>query len=349
MPKTSLFVLFHALINIHVSVSISPNSSYFQNPCVKGKSSLGYHNSRSSQIFFASSIPSSSALSQSVNENIHLIDGLSCREVSIDIRHLGPITILEATLESQDTLVEAACSTDEEIEAKYCRSHSLPLKFGDPYGSVLWPAASTVSEYLVGEVSLIGQTVLELGTGTGLCSMTAAMLGASRVMASDYEELPLKLLDYAANNLMSKSKCQNEISPNQDISKRMSKIETFTFDICDHDKPLPLSDVVIAADIMYEPKTGIATALRTAEALKAGSRVIIGCSPGRPGKPKFKETLKNLLPEIDTNFKYIKGRSCLGPRNELICGRNSESASDTFRDLDVALLDLNPAKTNSRI
>ena len=114
------------------------------------------------------------------------------------------------------------------------------------------------------------------------------------------------------------------------------------FDICDHDTPLPKADIVIAADIMYEPKTGIATAHRTVEALKAGSRVIIGCSPGRPGRPHYASTLKELLPGVNAEFKDVEGRTCSGPRNDLICGKGSSSISEEPKALMGALMDLKP-------
>ena len=79
------------------------------------------------------------------------------------------------------------------------------------------------------------------------------------------------------------------------------------FDVCDHDHPLPKADITIAADVMYEPDTGIAMAHRAVEALQAGSRVIIGCSPGRKGRPFFEKELQNLLPELNVKFFEAKG------------------------------------------
>lgn len=69
---------------------------------------------------------------------------------------------------------------------------------------------------------------------------------------------------------------------------------------------------------MYEQSTGIAMAHRTKEALLSGCRVIIGCSPGRPVRPKFQEKLKELLPHIESNFFDVKGQTCSGERHELI-------------------------------
>jgi predicted nicotinamide N-methyase len=237
-----------------------------------------------------------------------------------------------------------ACATPEDEQEKdYSttgRKQKKLIQHGDPYGAVLWPASSAVSDYIMTQMSLEGLTVLELGTGTGLCAIAAALGGASKVLATDYEEIPLRLLEYAVqhvNNFKGGDKGKEE-----DRRSKLSVIETGFFDICNHDVSLPIADVVIAADIMYEPKTGIAAAIRTVEALKAGSRVIIGCSPGRPGRPYYSEKLKELLPGINTEFQQVQGRTCSGPRNDLICGANSTSISSEPKPLTVALIDLCP-------
>ena len=268
---------------------------------------------------------------------MHDVDGVLCREVSIEVGGIGPITILEATAESQEVLVDAALALDEdEVEQNADGGPSVTLEKGDPYGSVLWPAASAVANHLMStetnddDRDIGQQTLLELGTGTGLVALAAARAGYGRVIATDYETVPLKLLEYSAAKL----------NGNEDLN---SRIETAKLDICDFDTPLPDADIVCAADIMYEPKTGRATAHRTVEALKRGSRVVIGCSPGRPGRPAFLEELKKLVPGIDTDFVDSEGTTCSGPRHELICGEGSTSISEKPKMLLVALMDLEPS------
>ena len=144
---------------------------------------------------------------------------------------------------------------------------------------MLWPAAWAVSNYILSESTLRNNlpslSILELGTGTGLVSISIAMGGAKRVVATDYEPLALALTRYAADT----------------INNSNSKIiETELLDMCALEQKLPISlpegntskiDIVVAADIMYEPKTGIAMAHRAVEALRQNCRVIIGDSPGR--------------------------------------------------------------------
>ena len=278
------------------------------------------------------------------NESLlHSVNGVDCREVGIDVKHLGIIKILEATASAQDELVEMACATEEEITESDGKQL---IKSGDPYGAVLWPAASAVSNHLLTKVikenpskSLEGLTILELGTGTGLCALAAALGGASKVIATDYEQVPLNLLEFAAKNINNSGL---NIEESEDRGVRLARIQTKLFDICDHDTPLPEADIVIAADIMYEPMTGIAAAIRTVEALKAGARVIIGCSPGRPGRPHYTSKLKELLPNMSAEFEDAEGWTCSGPRNDLICGEGSTSISSEPKILTVALMDLIP-------
>lgn len=338
MPRFTRLVLLHTIL--------------FRRQCV------GFQISQQRQVassnFLHQSNTNSNANLNIQDEILHNVNGIMCREVMIQIKKIGSVKILEATAESQDQLVESACLTEEEI----AKSQNVQLiKSGDPYGAVLWPAASAVSDYLlttVSEESLEGLVILELGTGTGLCALSAALGGAKRVIATDYEDVPLRLLEFAmehinceASSVEVGSSVDGDGDADGDIDARrlkLSCIETGIFDICKHEVPLPKADIVIAADIMYEPKTGIAAAIRAVEALRAGSRVIIGCSPGRPGRPYFTEKLKELLPGVDIEFRNVEGRTCSGPRNELICGENSTSMSREPKPLDVALIDLIPEK-----
>lgn len=255
----------------------------------------------------------------------HVVDGISCREVSVELPLVGHISILEATVESQQELVDMALllegEEDERLEQK--------LNAADPYGTVLWPAALTVANYLLTTLTILkdkgaSSSILELGTGTGLVSIAACMGGADKVLATDYEDLALKFTSYAAKHL---NGCHN--------------LETALLDMTDN-TPLPQADIVVAADIMYEVQTGRALARRAVEALRQGSRVIVGDSPGRAGRPAFLKELQELGVEGAT-FVDIIGRTCTGPRNELICGKGSLSISETPIELPIAIMDLDPS------
>ena len=265
----------------------------------------------------------------------HVVDGISCREVSIDLPIVGIVTVLEATAESQESLVDMALALDE----KELPTEGQMLSAGDPYGAVLWPAAWAVANHLLtspeiakekssSNKPLSGLSILELGTGTGLVSIAAA-LGGATVVATDYEPLALKLTEYAATTFHSQD------PPLQ--------IKTKILDMCDASSMLPKVDIVVAADIMYEPKTGIAMAHRAVEALRQGCRVLVGDSPGRPGRPAFLSTLQELGVGDDAVFVDTVGRTCSGPRHDLICGKGSTSVSQAPQELPVAIMALNPS------
>jgi hypothetical protein len=114
--------------------------------------------------------------------------------------------------------------------------------------------------------------------------------------------------------------------------------------MCDYETtPLPAADLVVAADVMYAPQTGIAMAHRAVEALRRNSRVIVGDSPDRPGRPAFLKTLRELGVSSEAKFVDTIGRTCSGPRHELICGKGSLSVSETPKDLVVGIMDLYPS------
>ena len=202
-------------------------------------------------------------------EAFHTVDGVRCREVQNELPVIGTVTVLEATARAQEELVDEVLTMDDDLRGTDTPDRK--IKEGDPYGAVLWPAAWAVANYALTTPdirdNLSTTSILELGTGTGLCSVAMAMAGAKKVMATDYEPLALTLTSFAAKELQ---KVQ---------SGSMVKVETQLLDLCDQHTPLPKEyDLVLAADVMYEPKTGAALAHRVAEAIQNKCRVIIGDS-----------------------------------------------------------------------
>ena len=261
--------------------------------------------------------------------SIHSVEGMRCIEVKTSLPLVGEITILEATAESQEDLVNLALEeeTDPSTDG---------LTHADPYGAVLWPAATAVARTILTDPGkwLRGQTVCELGAGTGLVSLAAVAGGAAKVIATDYESIPLKLLQFALLKL------------NTNSIPRNSTIQMKLLDLCQHrEVPLPKAGVFVAADVMYEPKTGRALAHRVAEALAQGSRVLIGDSPGRAGRPAFLQQLQELGIR-DAEFVEVPGWTVTGDRHDLICGKTSSSVSKEPKQLMVALMELDP-KRNS--
>jgi len=105
----------------------------------------------------------------------------------------------------------------------------------DPFGVVAWPGSVTASRELIkcGDNGIRNTTVLVLGAGTGVEAQVAALMGASRVIATDANELTLRLLRHGAE--MAGLDCI---------------IECKVFDLFSGEK-LPDCDIVVAADLMY--------------------------------------------------------------------------------------------------
>lgn len=216
--------------------------------------------------------------------------------------------ILEADADSQEKLIEIALENSSKDAEE------------DPYGSVLWPAAKTVSlRILSPNFDLSGKRVLELGTGTGLVSMVAAMGGASSVLATDYNRFALSLLEKAAT--------LQKVPP--------GILETQFLDVKDESKELPQADIVLVADMLYDPSLATAVGKRVCEAYNRGSHVIVGNSPNRPGTANFLRICQEKL-GFEVKFVPAEGFTVTGHRHDLISGTHT----DEERPLETTILEL---------
>ncbi len=119
------------------------------------------------------------------------------------------------------------------------------VRVGDPFGVVMWPGSILAAKEMMtmhhsprSNLSMHNATVLVLGAGTGVEAQTAALLGAKRVIATDINPLTLKLLEYGANG---------------DPRIGHTTLEGKYFDLFS-DLALPTCDVLIAADVLYNPE-----------------------------------------------------------------------------------------------
>lgn len=156
-----------------------------------------------------------------------------------------------------------------------------------PYGVVLWPSAVAVARRLVTGGDLAGRRVVDVGAGTGLCSLVAAKLGAE-VLAVDVDEKPLALLAEAAK-------------------AEGLTLKTSTFNLLDN-APLPEGEVVVFADLLYEQVLAKGCARRALEAHRRGSRVLVG-DPERAFRDTFAFVLaRDGVPaRFDTLYVQLPG------------------------------------------
>lgn len=62
-----------------------------------------------------------------------------------------------------------------------------------PYWAEIWPAAITLSEFIVAELAVADKKIIEIGAGVGVASVAAAAMGAN-VLATDYSEEALRFI-----------------------------------------------------------------------------------------------------------------------------------------------------------
>ncbi|TYJ23245.1 hypothetical protein E1A91_A08G178100v1 [Gossypium mustelinum] len=67
-------------------------------------------------------------------------------------------------------------------------------------GSWVWDSALVLSRWVSTHLNFQGKSVLELGAGAGLPGLTAALLGATRVVLTDVQQLLPGLLKYVEVN-----------------------------------------------------------------------------------------------------------------------------------------------------
>ena len=177
-----------------------------------------------------------------------------------------------------------------------------PADARDSYGSVLWPAATFLAHKLASE-DLSGAAVLELGCGNGLCSLAALTRGAARVVASDYRELPLTLVEAAAREqpvAIDASRLEVRVldmaAPMPGAAVVASRSRARRIPPCD--APLPPHDLLLAADVGYDEGLAWRLGERCRESLGRGGRVLVAESRQMPHcRRAFSEALNVGRPE----------------------------------------------------
>jgi predicted nicotinamide N-methyase len=126
--------------------------------------------------------------------------------------------------------------------------------------------------------------VCELGCGPGLPSLTAAKLGATRVIATDLDAFSLKLVEKAA------------------AAQKLVNIETRKFDLTEIDEQLPPADLYLLSDVFESATVAIGAAHLTMKALSSGASVWVFAQTDRAQRETYLEELRKI--GDDTNASW---------------------------------------------
>jgi len=124
-----------------------------------------------------------------------------------------------------------------------------------PYWADVWESAIVLAEELAA-LDGWGRTLLELGCGLGLPALVAAKAGFA-VTATDYESAALEGVRYNA--------ARNGLGP----------LVTREIDWRNPPADLPRHDMVVAADVLYEPHHAAALAAVIARTLRPGGLALV--------------------------------------------------------------------------
>ncbi|TKJ32851.1 50S ribosomal protein L11 methyltransferase [Blastococcus sp. CCUG 61487] len=133
-----------------------------------------------------------------------------------------------------------------------------------PFWAAAWPGGQALARHVLDHPDLVaGRSVLDLGAGSGLVAVAAAMAGASRVLASEIDPFGLAAIPENA--------ALNGVSGIEPVGDLLGSAP-------------PVVDVVLAGDVCYD-RLMTERVLPFLEAARAaGAEVFIG-DPGRPYLP----------------------------------------------------------------
>lgn len=133
-----------------------------------------------------------------------------------------------------------------------------------PFWAAAWPGGQALARYVLDSPSVVaGRSVLDLGSGSGLVAVAAALAGAGQVLASEIDPFGHAAIAVNAE--------ENGIGP-----------VTLLGDVLDGQPPAV--DVVLAGDVCYDREMSERVLPWLAAARAQGAEVYLG-DPGRPYVP----------------------------------------------------------------
>jgi predicted nicotinamide N-methyase len=147
----------------------------------------------------------------------------------------------------------------EAMEVEQGRTEQEP-----PFWAAAWPGGQALARHVLDNPGLVaGRTVLDLGAGSGLVAVAAALAGATRVLASEIDPFGLAAIPENA--------ALNGVSGIEPVGDLLGE------------RP-PVVDVVLAGDVCYDRTMTERVLPFLGAARAAGAEVLIG-DPGRPYLP----------------------------------------------------------------
>ena len=159
---------------------------------------------------------------------------------------------------------------DDELPLWQALEEAVGARVSAPFFAVAWPGAQALARAIHdgagnGGVDVVGRRVVDLGCGSGLAAVAAAVAGAARVVAVDNDVLAL-----GATRLLARAHDVSVVTRCGDVTDA-----DFVAGIADD------ADVILAGDVVYNAVVGEALAAAVRRWRAAGRTVIVADS-GRP-------------------------------------------------------------------
>jgi predicted nicotinamide N-methyase len=142
-----------------------------------------------------------------------------------------------------------------------------------PYWAFAWSGGLGIARFLLDHPEAVdGQAVVDIGTGSGLCAIVAARLGAASVLAIDIDPFAAAAVE---------------------LNARANRVRIGFSGHDPLDWPPPDCDVLLAGDVSYEGPMAERMSAWLRAAAERGTQVLIG-DPGRAYLPPGLERLATL-------------------------------------------------------
>jgi predicted nicotinamide N-methyase len=185
---------------------------------------------------------------------------------SVSADRLRAFVLATTELRRPDDVPEVRLHLARDLTALWARTEAELGRPGlePPFWATAWAGGRALARYLLDSPdSVAGRSVLDLGSGSGLCAIAAALAGGT-VTAADVDDLSLAAiaLNAAANGVSVRR-----------VHRDLLAAEP------------PDVDVIVAGDVWYERTMSARMLAWLRSARRRGSRVLLG-DPGRAYLPE---------------------------------------------------------------